>query len=116
MHTTCIHKIVFGNLALQLKLHIFIKTSLRFIKISLRFHLVYTFHSRFYKASKQGTEAAKDNEAKFNLKKYFSHVFNGVDMLYQTIDDPDFSLSVAVSGFIIADVRQYYDNLIKVRM
>ncbi|XP_053385079.1 uncharacterized protein LOC128550301 [Mercenaria mercenaria] len=63
----------------------------------------YGVYRRFYKASKQGTEAAKDNEAKFNLKKYFSHVFNGVDMLYQTIDDPEFSLSVAVSGFIIAD-------------
>lgn len=59
---------------------------------------------RFYKASNQGTEHGKDNEAKYNLKKYFSHVFNGVDMLYKTIDDPDFSISIAVSGFVIADV------------
>lgn len=42
------------------------------------------------------------------MKKYFSHVFNGVDMLYQTIDDPEFTLSVAVSGFIIADVSFSY--------
>jgi len=66
--------------------------------------LKYCFFVRFYKASRAGTEAGKDNEAKVNLKKYFSHVFNGVDMLYRTIDDPELSFSVAIAGFVIADV------------
>ncbi|WAR13146.1 ADT1-like protein, partial [Mya arenaria] len=68
--------------------------------------LDYSLYNRFYKASKAGTESGKDNEAKVNLKKYFSHVFNGVDMLYKSIQEPDFSLSVAVSGFVIADTPE----------
>ncbi|KAL4225230.1 hypothetical protein ACF0H5_015919 [Mactra antiquata] len=63
----------------------------------------YGLYERFYKASNEPTEFSKDNDAKYKLKKYFSHVFNGVDMLYQGIDDPNFSMSVGVSEFIIAD-------------
>ncbi|XP_052262899.1 uncharacterized protein LOC127866424 [Dreissena polymorpha] len=65
--------------------------------------LDYGLYERFYKASKLPTESERDNEAKYNLKKYFSHVFNGVDMLYKNIDDVDFTMSVGVSGFVIAD-------------
>ena len=33
---------------------------------------------RFYKASKRGKEYERDQDAKRRLKKYFSHVLNGV--------------------------------------
>ena len=67
---------------------------------------------RFYDESVLGTEREKDNEAKVNVKKYFSHVFNGVDMMYKSIDQRDFTISVAISQFIIADVSSFLESYV----
>ena len=40
---------------------------------------------RFYKASKAGTQVGKDQDAKRKLKKYFSHVLNGVGTFLESI-------------------------------
>ena len=44
---------------------------------------------RFYKASKHGKEYERDQDAKRRLKKYFSHVLNGVcfGMLLYTVSE-----------------------------
>ncbi|KAK3604476.1 hypothetical protein CHS0354_019067 [Potamilus streckersoni] len=37
--------------------------------------------------------------AKTNLREYFLHVVNGVDLLYNAIDDPSIQISVSIRAF-----------------
>jgi len=62
----------------------------------------YALYKRWFDASKASTYAERQAEAIRNIQFYFSHVANGIDMRYRSIQDPEFSISAKLVAFYIA--------------
>ncbi|KAK3586201.1 hypothetical protein CHS0354_003885 [Potamilus streckersoni] len=54
----------------------------------------------------------KENETKRNMRRYFSHIMNGADLLYKGIEDNRISISVYVQTFVFFKSNILYNTAI----
>ncbi|KAK3579984.1 hypothetical protein CHS0354_025305 [Potamilus streckersoni] len=59
---------------------------------------------RFSSLVKTTNAAEKTNLVTAKIKEYYSHIINGVDLIYREIQDPSISITVTLSGFIFFQV------------
>ncbi|XP_063418817.1 A disintegrin and metalloproteinase with thrombospondin motifs 7-like [Mytilus trossulus] len=54
------------------------------------------------------SKTKNDRTAKDEIRKYFSHFMNEVDMRYRSIRDDEININIQVTAFLIADTEQAY--------
>ncbi|XP_064601379.1 uncharacterized protein LOC135467537 [Liolophura sinensis] len=66
----------------------------------------YDIFNRWYKLSPHFDKTARENDALFNIRRYFAMVVQGVDLRYSSIITIDFSLCVKLSAYVIATTKR----------
>ncbi|XP_023932197.1 mucin-5AC [Lingula anatina] len=61
----------------------------------------YAIYSRYYTTSTGSTEQEKAQKAIEDIRYYFAHIANGIDIRYGNIDDSEFSIYVRLVGYVI---------------
>ncbi|KAK3585431.1 hypothetical protein CHS0354_020148 [Potamilus streckersoni] len=68
----------------------------------------YSVYERWYADAKGQTANEKAAKAKKEIRRYYAHVINGVDLRYQNIGFADFEIRIKISGFVIMETPSMY--------
>lgn len=62
----------------------------------------FAIYDRWYRSSTATSHNARRSDAVRNIRYYYSHVVNGIDLRYSSIQHPNFAINVRFVGFMIA--------------
>ncbi|XP_061165278.1 uncharacterized protein LOC133174219 isoform X2 [Saccostrea echinata] len=79
------------------------KRQINHYKIEMFFIIDYSIYLYWYEQSKASSLTAKDEEAKGNIREFYSFVINGMDVRYKNIQTSSYTISILFSGIYIAD-------------
>ncbi|XP_061165074.1 A disintegrin and metalloproteinase with thrombospondin motifs 16-like [Saccostrea echinata] len=80
-----------------------VKRSATEYKVEMLLIIDYSIYSYWFTQSATGTTAARDTEAKYNIRQFYAWVINGMDIRYKNIQTAAYMISVVYAGIYIAD-------------
>ncbi|XP_065931593.1 A disintegrin and metalloproteinase with thrombospondin motifs 6 isoform X2 [Magallana gigas] len=80
-----------------------VKRSVAEYKIEMLLIIDYSIYNYWFTQSTGSSTAAKDTDAKYNIRQYYAWVINGMDVRYKNIQSSAYTISILFGGIFIAD-------------
>ncbi|XP_013409946.1 uncharacterized protein LOC106173376 [Lingula anatina] len=78
------------------------KRAVQRLGVELLMVIDFSVYNRFYQTSTATTNEGKQTDSINRIRYYFAHIANGIDVRYENIVDPAFSIYVRLVGFFVA--------------